>query len=91
MGIRLNEFITEPLTIPLGVVMLDVLLHGVLKWLPSEKDQAVETLGFQASEPSFHERIEVGLFRDSRTTSVSVFSAMKCRNGKKLLSQSTIR
>ena len=31
MVIRLNEFVTESLMIALGVVVLDVLLHGLLK------------------------------------------------------------
>ena len=31
MGIRLNEFITESLMIPLRVVVLDVFTNGILK------------------------------------------------------------
>jgi len=40
---RLNQLIAQSLMVPFGVIMLDVFTHGVLQWLSSEEDHAIET------------------------------------------------
>lgn len=58
-GLRIKNRVVEPLVISLGVVMGQVLLHGVSQGALAEENQSIQALRFQQAEEPLEMSVQV--------------------------------